>query len=84
MIEAEDQNWDAENAKVLAEEFKGTFIMEERPYTPRPRREPIGYEADEVRRMGARCLLRDVPTKRQLIEHDWRFDHTISQFVVYL
>lgn len=45
---------------------------------------PIGYDDGEVARMGRRCKLLDVPTKAQLIEKEWRFDHTINQFVVYL
>jgi len=45
---------------------------------------PMCYPEDEVARMGRRCLLLDAPSMKQLIVNEWRFDHTINQFVVYL
>jgi hypothetical protein len=45
---------------------------------------PKCYPEDEVARMGRRCKLTDQPFIRELICCEWRFDHTINQFVVYL
>ena len=77
----EEINFDDEfDFDAFCENYRTIFLQNEGVIRSGPR----CYPEDEVARMGRRCLLLDAPSIKQLIEREWRFDTTISQFVVYL
>ena len=77
----QDENYDDEfDFDAFCEKYHTIFLQNEGVI----RSGPKCYPEDEVARMGRRCMLLDAPSIAQLIKFEWRFDTTISQFVVYL